>query len=66
MKHLSAFTILFALSLLSAIQADVPQLINYQGRLTDGSGVPVADGTYEVIFTIYDAAVAGNSRWTEG
>ena len=38
--------------------ADVPQLINYQGRLIDG-GVPV-NGTREITFEFYDAAAGGN------
>jgi hypothetical protein len=48
-----------------SINADVPQLINYQGRLTDSGENPVADDSYLVVFTIYDAATAGNSKWTE-
>ncbi|UCC45511.1 MAG: hypothetical protein JSU65_06220, partial [Candidatus Zixiibacteriota bacterium] len=48
-----------------SIHADVPQVMNYQGRLTDSGGNPVADGSYEVVFTIYDAASGGNSKWTE-
>ena len=44
--------------------ADVPQLINYQGRLTDVDDQPVADGTYDITFTVYrtDEAVV----WTSG
>lgn len=34
--------------------------IPVQGRLTDASGTPVADGTYTVRFTLYDAATGGN------
>jgi len=43
----------------------VPQLINFQGILKDGSGNPVANGSYSVTFTIYDAPSAGNVKWTE-
>ena len=45
--------------------AGVPSLMNYQGRLTDGGGIPVGDDTYTVVFTIYDATSGGNSKWTE-
>jgi hypothetical protein len=45
--------------------AQIPQTINYQGLLEDNSGNPVADDNYTVVFTIYDAASAGNSLWTE-
>ncbi|UCC45255.1 MAG: hypothetical protein JSU65_04875 [Candidatus Zixiibacteriota bacterium] len=33
--------------------AQVPKFINYQGRLTDTDGNPVADGEYLVTFTIW-------------
>ena len=46
-----------------SISANVPNVINYQGRLTDASGDPVADNTYNVKFTIYDAVVAGTDLW---
>jgi hypothetical protein len=45
--------------------AEIPHLINYQGRLTDKEGKPVTDGTYQVIFRIFDAATAGNLLWEE-
>ena len=56
---------ILALTLASAIQAAAPQLINYQGRLTDAAGEPVPDGSYSVFFTIYNAAVAGTPVWDE-
>jgi hypothetical protein len=62
------FTILLGLAvLLSApvVLADVPKLINFQGILRDGSGNPVANGSYSVTFTIYDAAAGGTNLWTE-
>lgn len=40
--------------------ADVGGRIPIQGRLTDASGTPVADGTYSAKFTFYDAATGGN------
>jgi hypothetical protein len=45
--------------------AAVPQLINFQGILRDGGGNPVANGSYSVQFTIYDAASGGTNLWTE-
>lgn len=38
--------------------------LNYQGKLEDADGVTVADGAYNIKFTIYDAAAAGNVLWT--
>ncbi len=46
-----------------AAAADVPMLINYQGRLTDPSGVP-KDGTFTMKFTVVDATDAPLG-WTE-
>lgn len=40
---------------LAVCYADVPHLINYQGRLTDSNGKPVEDNkTFEVTFTIFN------------
>jgi hypothetical protein len=45
--------------------ADIPQLINFQGVLTDGSGTPIANQTRSVEFRIWNAAVGGASKWSE-
>jgi len=44
--------------------AQVPRSMNYQGRLTDNSGDPVADGDYSIFFRIYDAAEDGSILWS--
>ena len=41
------------------VSAEVPQLLNYQGKLTDNLGKPV-DGTRAMTFEFYDAGEAGN------
>jgi hypothetical protein len=43
----------------------IPAQINYQGQLTDSSGNAVADGTYSIMFNIYNAATGGTALWTE-
>ena len=40
------------------LAAQVPSLINYQGRLTDGSGNPVT-GNRTMAVSVYDAASGG-------
>ncbi len=40
------------------------KVLNYQGKLEDSGGITVADGAYNIKFTIYDAAAAGNVLWT--
>lgn len=42
-----------------------PGKINYQGRLTDATGVAKADGQYNMKFRIYDAASGGTLLWSE-
>lgn len=52
------------LVLVSSSSAQVPQLVNYQGKLTNPSGAPLTD-TLSIVFTIYNAEVGGISLWTE-
>ncbi len=43
----------------------IPQLINAQGVLRDGSGNPVPNAFYSTTFRIYDAASGGSVLWSE-
>ncbi len=45
--------------------ADVPQVITYQGRLTNSDGATVPDGTYELIFTLYPDSLLPDLLWQE-
>ncbi|MCD6531263.1 hypothetical protein J7K99_02325 [bacterium] len=40
----------------------IPRIMNYQGKLTNASGVAL-NGTYSIDFRIYDAATGGNLLW---
>ncbi len=44
--------------------AQIPQLINYQGYLTDAEGDPLS-GEYSVAFMIYDQEESGSLLWHE-
>lgn len=44
---------------LAAASAEVPQLLNYQGKLTDSRGRPV-DGSKRMTFEFYDDPVEGH------
>jgi hypothetical protein len=49
--------------------ANIPGTLNYQGRLTDSAGDPVADGPYLIKFIIWDDAVLSdpaNELWNSG
>jgi hypothetical protein len=61
--------VVVALVLTAPALADVPNLLNYQGRLTDPSGNP-KNGTFTMQFAVYDAVSGGNqlptgSPWSE-
>ncbi len=43
---------------------NIPDLISFQGRLTDISGNPL-NGSIDIIFSIYDTATGGVSLWVE-
>ena len=44
--------------------ADVPRLINYQGKLYDSAGNPLT-GQYEVTFRLYNVESGGTHVWSE-
>ncbi len=46
--------------------AEIPQVMGYQGRITENTGIPVANGTYAMQFRIYDAETGGTLRWDSG
>ena len=48
-----------------AAQAQIPQLLSYQGKLLDGVGAPVPDGSYAMEFRFYDDCDAGNLLLTD-
>jgi len=65
LTYLSAIMVfMFVLSL--AAFADIPQMISYQGKVTDTGGTPVADGNYSMQFRIYDDATGGTLKWDSG
>lgn len=53
------------LFLASFSYAEIPRIINYQGKLTDTDGKPVSDGAYSVTFRIYDQGAGGSPLWYE-
>ncbi len=69
MKRMTArkgfLAVLVFTMLICPVYAGVPQIINYEGTLTDTSGNPIPDGTYEIQFGIYNAQSGGTPIWTE-
>lgn len=66
-KFLAVFVgMLFLITMLPlAGNADVPNLINYQGMLTDGEGAPVTDFALPMTFRIYNVVTGGTPLWEE-
>lgn len=52
------------ITMTTVVQADVPQLISFQGKLYNDTGVPLT-GKYEITFRIYDAESLGTELWSE-
>ncbi|MBN1884695.1 MAG: hypothetical protein JW876_04125 [Candidatus Krumholzibacteriota bacterium] len=52
-----------ALAVAAPAGAAVPRTLSWQGVLTDGAGTAVPDGSYEVIFRVYDVPSGGSPLW---
>jgi hypothetical protein len=63
MKH-RILAIVCSIAAALTASAQVPSLINYQGRLTDSNGAPVT-GSKNFAISIYDAATGGNLLYEE-
>lgn len=61
-----AIALLLMLACSLAALAEVPPMISYQGRLTDASGEPVADGLYILEFRIYGSEAGADLLWSSG
>jgi len=55
---------LLAFTIPTSLIAATPQLVNYQGQLTDGVGNPL-DTTISMMFSIYDVSTNGSPLWAE-
>lgn len=60
-----AFTLGLSLFLLVAsyVNSQVPQLLNYQGRLVKADG-KAEEGTFTMVFVIYSDSIGTNQLWT--
>jgi endosialidase-like protein len=45
--------------------SQIPEVINYQGYLTDLSSAAIGDGMYNLTFRLYDVNAGGAAIWTE-
>lgn len=65
LRFLWVLAVLSTVCLAHSVAAGVPQMINYQGALTDKNGAAVANGNYTMEFKIYDLASGGTVLWSE-
>ncbi|MFH1777648.1 MAG: hypothetical protein ABH952_08860 [Candidatus Omnitrophota bacterium] len=66
MKHIFFVVAVLMVVFLTAavVNAAVPHLIRFQGKVTDKDGAPL-NGAYNITFRIYDAASGGTLKWSE-
>lgn len=57
-------TIFMVLMFCQGVSA-APPIMNYEGTLTDTSGNPVPDGSYEIQFSLYTSITGGDALWSE-
>ncbi len=61
------FVVTLLLAHAPCASADIPKIINYQGRVADNSGTPVPDGIYDMQFSIWQTESGGIAPvWTSG
>ncbi|MBN2543570.1 hypothetical protein JXI42_11960 [bacterium] len=65
MRKIALLLSLLTIFAVSFSFAQIPQIISYQGYLTDSEDDPVPDGTYNITFSLYDAATGGTLLWNE-
>ena len=46
-------------------EVTVPRKISYQGLITKADGTPTSDGSYEVMFKVYNISEGGEPVWSE-
>ncbi len=66
LRQIRTKTVLLCLIVLlvSSSIGDVPLLLNYQGKLTDGSGLPLEDPV-SITFSLWDSPTGGNKIWEQ-
>ena len=65
MKRILTLTFLMLLTIPSLVSGAVPRTMSYQGILEDAGGAVVADGYYQLEFSLHPAAIGGLVLWSE-
>jgi len=64
LRFVSLVFLILIFSFLTFSYAGVPQMINYQGKITTPAGALI-DTTVQMTFTIYDDSTSGNVLWAD-
>ena len=64
MNRIFLFYLVIIFVAATVVVAEIPNLINYQGCLTDSEGSLVANGDYQISFAIYEQAIEGTVLWS--
>ena len=64
MKTKLLFCLIMAFIMGLMAQGQVPQTIDFQGRLADSNGDPI-NGQHEITFALFSSEVGGTALWTE-
>ncbi|MCB0273756.1 MAG: hypothetical protein KDI06_03025, partial [Calditrichaeota bacterium] len=64
---MKSFSMVLAIGLLLSVSAfaQIPQIISYQGILTDTLGNPKVDSSYVLTFRLYNQEIGGSAIWSE-
>jgi len=63
MNRILVFCLAIIVVAATVVVAEIPNVINYQGRLTNPDGSLVTNGDYQIAFAIYDQAIDGTVLW---
>ncbi len=58
------YILILTLALAPIVSGEIPEIISYQGVLTDANGLPL-NGSFDITVNIYDQAVGATPLWGE-
>ena len=58
-------TLVFLFLAIAPASAAINPQINFQGKITNPDGTNIANGSYSIVFSLYNVATAGTAIWAE-
>lgn len=62
---IAGFIFIFNFIFGNAVSSQINSLLNFTGKITNTDGSELADGNYDMTFSLYDAPTGGSAVWTE-